>query len=95
MGFPSVFVNGVARLNPGNASLTEPTEIMVVPQGGIKAGAPVTLPHGRTFRKVKIELNGEKLAYLLDFHYVGRAPRSKVRFTFDLRDADRLRFTVE
>lgn len=70
-------------------------------EGPITSGTPVTLPSSRAYTdsELKIKLNGIDLTPVLDYNYVGSAPRTQVSFTFTLQgtkaDPDVLEFRID
>jgi len=62
--------------------------------GTVTSGTEVSLPSGMTYTNYEVEifLNGMRLSLTEDYAYVGSVPRSKVTFTFDLVDGDKLSF---
>lgn len=92
-------VNGVPHLvNAGSANIYD--EIITL-GSNITSGTPVTLPNSGTYtdKDLEVYLRGQRLSPVLDYNYVGSAPRTQVTFTFDLfTDAvspDVIRFRVE
>ncbi len=63
----------------------------------VTAGTNVSLPSGQTYTSAELEvyLNGIRLEPVVDYNYVGSAPRTQVTFTFDLAAGDRLRFRTD
>lgn len=63
-------------------------------QGGVTTGSPVTLPSSQIYEGEELEVyvNGQRADSLIDYNFVGIAPRTQVSFTFDLVDGDLIRF---
>lgn len=86
-------VNGVARmtLSPVASEIYAQTTVV---SGTVTAGTSLTLPASGSYTDVelKMELNGQLLEPVIDYNYVGSAPRTQIQMTFDLVDGDRLLF---
>ena len=68
-----------------------------VPPGGLAAGTPITLPLSRTYtgEELQVSLNGQETEPVVDFNYVGTAPRTQISFTFELFAGERVRFRID
>lgn len=90
--------NGVPRSFNESATLPiydETIEIGVdTAPGGVATGNPITLPSSQTYEGEELEvyLNGQRADSLIDYNFVGIAPRTQISFTFDLVDGDKVRF---
>lgn len=86
-------VNGIARmtLSPLSSEIYDQTSVI---SGTVTAGTNITLPSSGSYTdaELKIDLNGIDLEPVIDYNYVGSAPRTQVQLTFDAVDGDRLRF---
>ena len=67
-----------------------------VPGGTVTAGTSITLPNSGTYtaKDLKVELNGQLMEAVIDYNYVGSAPRTQLQMTFDLVLGDRLRLKI-
>jgi hypothetical protein len=88
-------VNGIARmtLSPVASEIYDQTTVIV---GTVTTGTNLTLPSSGTYTnaELKVDLNGILLEPVIDYNYVGSAPRTQIQATFDLIDGDRLRFKI-
>lgn len=90
-------VNGRPKLLDEGSSPAIYDEAVTVGVGGVGTGSPVTLPSNRTYDSLELEvyLNGQRLDDVVDYNYVGIAPRTQVSFTFDLVEGDLVRFRID
>lgn len=72
-------------------------ETVVVGEGGISSGTPITLPNSGTYTDydLKIYLNGQFLEESIDYNFVGSSPRTQFSLTSDVLEGDRLHLRVE
>lgn len=96
MGKVLRLVNGVARHVEESAAPTIYDETLAI-GSTISTGTPVTLPSSKTYDSLELEVyfNTQRLVPVVDYNYVGTAPRTQVSFTFDLLNGDSLRFRVD
>lgn len=60
----------------------------------VSSGTPITLPNSGTYNgdELEVYLNNIRQEDVLDYNWVGSAPRTQVSFTKDLITGDVLRF---
>lgn len=87
-------VSGIPRMRDSTPVYSQYVTVGV---GGVTSGTAVTLPASGTYTDVEllVFLNGQALEPVLDYNYVGTAPRTQVTFTFDLVQGDLVRFRIE
>ena len=90
-------VNGVPRMVSESSSLTIYDQTTVIGVGGLATGSPLTLPNAQTYTGDELEVyfNGQRVEDVLDFNWVGTAPRTQVTFTFDLVQGDAIRLRID
>jgi len=90
-------VNGLPRMIDEASSVVIYDETSVIGPGGVTTGASFTLPAGRTYIGIELEiyLNGQRLEDVLDYNFVGSGSRTQVSFTFDLVQGDVVRFRID
>ena len=77
-------VNG--RLKQQDEVASTPVTIydqsITVGAGGISSGTSVSLPSSQTYTSQELEvyLNGQRVDSVLDYNYVGSAPRTQISF---------------
>jgi hypothetical protein len=90
-------VNGVPRM----VTLASPDDIydetVVIPDGGLAAFSNITLPESQEYTgaELQVYLNGQRMEDLIDYTYVGSAPRTQINTNYDLYEGDRVRFIIE
>lgn len=89
-------VNGVMRSYDESVSVTIYDQSIAV-SSLTTAGTSITLPSSGTYDSANLEvyLNGIRLDVVLDYNYVGTAPRTQIQLTFDVDSPDVLRFRVD
>lgn len=72
-------------------------QVIEVPNGGYAPGQNVTLPLGRTYIDVELQvyLDGQFLEPGEDYIYIGSAPRTQIQLIPELFETERLRFRIE
>ena len=90
-------VNGIPRMQAESTSITIYDETYIVGVGGLTTGTPLALPNGQTYTgaELNIFLNGQRLEDVLDYNWVGSAPRNSVSFNFDLVNGDNVAFRID
>lgn len=80
-----------------SSSLSIYDQTTIIGVGGISTGAPLTLPNSQTYTGIELEvyLNGQRVEDVLDFNWVGTAPRTQITMTFDLIQGDQVRFRID
>jgi hypothetical protein len=62
--------------------------------GTVTAGTAITLPNSGSYNSTELEVyfNGQLLAVVDDFNYVGSPTRTQITLTFDLLNGEKIRF---
>lgn len=87
---------GVARSFDESSSPTIYDQVYTV-SGTLTAGTSITLPASGTYQSDELEvyLNGQRVKVGDDYQYVGSGTRTQIQFTFDLLNAEQVRFRVD
>ena len=91
-------VNGIPRmLEESSSPVSIYDETITVGAGGITTGTPITLPSSKTYTgaELNVHWNGQLVEDVLDYSWVGTAPRTQISFTFDLVEGDMIRFRID
>lgn len=90
-------VNGLPRMVDETSNVGIYDETITVGNTGVITGVSVTLPAGRTYSGLELEvyLNGQRLEDALDYNFVGSGARTQITFTFDLVEGDVVRFRID
>lgn len=89
--------NGVARGFQDGSSITIYDEYVTIGVGGLAANTAITLPLSQTYTADELEvyINGQRADVLIDFNYVGSAPRTQITITFALFEGEIIRFRID
>jgi hypothetical protein len=90
-------VNGIPRMQIVSVDDVEIYDETILVDTVIETGTPITLLNSGTYNgdELEVRLNGQRLESLIDYNYVGSAPRTQIEMTFDLEPDDKLRFRVD
>ena len=90
-------INGVQRMADESSIVTIYDESSTIGVGGLTTGAALTLPSSKTYTGAELEvyLNGQRIEDVIDYNWVGTAPRTQVTFTFNLVQGDVVRFRID
>lgn len=98
-GVPRATISAAPYIAAYSANLTVVASGATTGQinGPVNAGVSVTLPNSQTYNSTELDLflNGQKLENVIDYTYVGSAPRTQVQFTFQLVVGDVLEFRID
>lgn len=83
--------NGIPHAIENAQSIYDETTHIAAP---VSTGTPITLPAGGTYTgdDLEVYLNSFRMEDVVDFNWLGSAPRTQISFTFDLVVGDDIRF---
>jgi hypothetical protein len=100
-------INGLPRMASENSAPTVGGEYFDVVVSGasgqnqrneaqVTASTPVTIPNSATYtdNELIVLVNNIPQDNLLDFNWVGTAPRTQIFFTYNLKAGDHVRFRI-